>query len=196
MIPNSSAARTLSEHQAKTGEDVWKIELSPNGRPLCRWCKKEVPKGKRTFCGDPKCVEEWKIRNSQAYARKKTYERDHGVCVRCHCETAVLVIQLDSLQLARASAPAEDYERLRVEQNNFILSLVQKGFDRNAIWNRALWQMDHIIEVVNGGGTCGLENLQTLCLPCHKKKTAQLAKDRAAARRAAREQSIGEPTLL
>jgi 5-methylcytosine-specific restriction endonuclease McrA len=33
------------------------------------------------------------------------------------------------------------------------------------------WQADHIIAVVNGGGGCGLEGFQTLCLPCHKRKT-------------------------
>lgn len=33
------------------------------------------------------------------------------------------------------------------------------------------WQADHIIEVREGGGGCGLENFQTLCEKCHKEKT-------------------------
>ena len=33
------------------------------------------------------------------------------------------------------------------------------------------WHADHITAVVNGGGLCGLEGYQTLCLPCHKAKT-------------------------
>lgn len=33
------------------------------------------------------------------------------------------------------------------------------------------WQADHIIPVHKGGGACGLENFQTLCLDCHKEKT-------------------------
>jgi hypothetical protein len=32
-------------------------------------------------------------------------------------------------------------------------------------------------------GLCGIENYQTLCVPCHKAKTAKLAKDRSEARR-------------
>ena len=36
------------------------------------------------------------------------------------------------------------------------------------------WQADHILEVVNGGGACGLDNLQTLCLRCHTSKTTRL----------------------
>ncbi|MCB1713230.1 MAG: HNH endonuclease, partial [Candidatus Riesia sp.] len=38
---------------------------------------------------------------------------------------------------------------------------------------KSCWAMDHIIPVHRGGGSCGLWNLQTLCLPCHKKKTAE-----------------------
>jgi 5-methylcytosine-specific restriction protein A len=46
----------------------------------------------------------------------------------------------------------------------------------------SLWQMDHINPVVEGGGQCGLDNLRTLCLRCHKNATAELASRRARAR--------------
>jgi hypothetical protein len=36
------------------------------------------------------------------------------------------------------------------------------------------WQVDHVLPVVEGGGACGLENLRTLCTPCHAKETALL----------------------
>jgi hypothetical protein len=35
-------------------------------------------------------------------------------------------------------------------------------------------QADHTVAVSEGGGACGLENLRTLCTPCHKKETAAL----------------------
>jgi 5-methylcytosine-specific restriction endonuclease McrA len=38
------------------------------------------------------------------------------------------------------------------------------------------WQVDHIKAVSEGGGGCGLENLRTLCVPCHKKETDDLKK--------------------
>ena len=44
------------------------------------------------------------------------------------------------------------------------------------------WQADHIVPVYRGGGRCGLENLRTLCTPCHADVTKQQAKDRAAMR--------------
>jgi hypothetical protein len=50
---------------------------------------------------------------------------------------------------------------------------------------KRIWHMDHILPVIEGGGGCGLDNLRTLCVPCHNIETAALARRRAAARRAA-----------
>jgi 5-methylcytosine-specific restriction endonuclease McrA len=36
-----------------------------------------------------------------------------------------------------------------------------------------VWQADHILEVRHGGGGCTLDNFQTLCTDCHKKKTKE-----------------------
>lgn len=30
------------------------------------------------------------------------------------------------------------------------------------------WHADHIIPVYKGGGMCQLDNLRTLCVPCHQ----------------------------
>jgi hypothetical protein len=49
--------------------------------------------------------------------------------------------------------------------------------------HRTLWEADHIVPVVEGGGACGLENYRTLCRPCHVAVTGQLAKRRARGRR-------------
>jgi 5-methylcytosine-specific restriction endonuclease McrA len=44
-----------------------------------------------------------------------------------------------------------------------------------------LWEADHIVPVIEGGGECGLEGLRTLCRWCHIKETRLLAKRRARA---------------
>lgn len=45
-----------------------------------------------------------------------------------------------------------------------------------------LWQADHIVPVVEGGGECGIENYRTLCTECHKRETAALRKRLAISR--------------
>lgn len=57
------------------------------------------------------------------------------------------------------------------------------------VWGRQLWETDHIIARVEGGSD-RQENLRTLCVPCHKRVTAELAAKRAAERRDA-----GRPLL-
>lgn len=52
------------------------------------------------------------------------------------------------------------------------------------IWSREMrgWEADHIVPLVEGGGY-GLDNLRTLCVPCHKAETKALAQRRAASRK-------------
>lgn len=39
---------------------------------------------------------------------------------------------------------------------------------------KTLWDADHILPVVEGGGECDIENIRTLCLRCHRGVTMQL----------------------
>jgi len=45
------------------------------------------------------------------------------------------------------------------------------------------WNVDHIVPVIDGGGTCDVDNLRTLCTVCHRQVTARQHKDRATLRR-------------
>lgn len=64
---------------------------------------------------------------------------------------------------------------VRAAEKAFTRNLYAMGYDRG---RRSYWDMDHVTEVVRGGSN-QLENLQTLCQPCHKAKTAKLAAERA-----------------
>lgn len=45
------------------------------------------------------------------------------------------------------------------------------GYCRSCGVYEKKWEADHILPVQWGGGACGLDNFQTLCQDCHKKKT-------------------------
>lgn len=49
--------------------------------------------------------------------------------------------------------------------------------------NRGAWEMNHIIPVSEGGGSCGLDNLETLCMACHGTESARQAAKRAEERK-------------
>ena len=57
-------------------------------------------------------------------------------------------------------------------------------------------EVDHIIEVKNGGGICWIDNYQLLCEDCHKAKTARFAADRATARRIEKKVETGQQSLF
>jgi 5-methylcytosine-specific restriction enzyme A len=134
------------------------LPKGPNGRHLCRWCSLEVPQGRVTFCS-AWCVEEWRLRSDAGYLREKVLERDRGICASCGIDCLHAELQLKRLRGAG---------RLR--------ALLDWGLGAGS--RRSLWDADHIVPVVEGGGECDLENIRTLCLKCHRAATAELRKRR------------------
>jgi len=64
----------------------------------------------------------------------------------------------------------------------FLLFILQRRKCRNCgvvKTSRHNFDLDHIIEVNEGGGGCFIDNLQLLCSDCHKLKTSLYAKKRA-----------------
>jgi len=55
----------------------------------CRWCGGAVPAGRRSWCSQ-ECVHEGLMRAQPGYARRKVFERDHGVCSACGLDCARL----------------------------------------------------------------------------------------------------------
>jgi 5-methylcytosine-specific restriction endonuclease McrA len=126
------------------------LERGPNGRALCRWCRLEVPAGRRTFCSDF-CVHEWRLRSDPGYLREKVLARDRGICALCGLDC---VAEFNHIRRLRGGK-----RRLALDQ--------WKARNRSS-----LWDVDHILPVAQGGGECDLDNLRTLCLRCHRAVTA------------------------
>jgi 5-methylcytosine-specific restriction protein A len=141
--------------------DRTSLPKGPNGRSLCRWCNLEVPKGRSTFCSGW-CVEEWRLRSDPGFLREQVLERDRGICATCGTDCVQAERQLKRLRgVARLKA---------------LLDWGLRGRTR-----KSLWDADHIVPVVEGGGECDLANIRTLCLKCHRLATAQLRERRRTA---------------
>jgi 5-methylcytosine-specific restriction protein A len=130
--------------------DTKTLERGTNGRALCRRCRIEVPKGRRSFCGNV-CVHEWKLRSDPSYLRECVFARDKGICAACGVDTE---------RWRRQRSRRTGQKRLDFLQ--------QIGVPPH---RKSLWDADHVVPVAFGGGSCGLDNIQTLCYPCHLRKT-------------------------
>ncbi len=119
-------------------------------RRPCRWCGAEVSGRRLTFCSDA-CVHEWRLRTDPGYLRAQVFARGHGVCALCGLDTEAL--RRDKRKL--------DYR-------------AHRAFEKDWGGRRSLWDADPFIPVVEGGGVCGLSNMRTLCLRCHRAVTAEL----------------------
>ena len=135
------------------------LEKNEEGLTKCRWCGKGVLPPRRTMCSK-ECVHELKLRSSGRYLRDQVYKRDRGVCSVCNTDTRVIAKKI--------LVEVDKSKREEIMKENGI-SLKRK------VWKKknggGLWDADHIIAVKDGGGQCGLDNLRTLCIPCHKKVT-------------------------
>lgn len=138
--------------------DAKLLPKDENGLTCCRWCGKGVKPPRRTMCS-PECVHEILIRTNGRYLRDCVYKRDKGICAICNQDTKLIAKEALSLE-------GEDKKKFLID-NRILL--------KRKIWKRkhggGLWDADHIIPVKDGGGQCGLDNIRTLCIPCHKQIT-------------------------
>jgi 5-methylcytosine-specific restriction endonuclease McrA len=121
-------------------------------RGYCRWCGAAVPPRRFTFCS-PGCVHQWRLRSDPGYLRQQVFARDRGVCAHCGLDSEAL----------RKNKRKLDY-------------VARQQFEKEWGVRRHLWDADHILPVVEGGGECDLSNMRTLCLKCHSAATAELRK--------------------
>tara|TARA_B110000238_G_C15956062_1_gene365324 strand:- start:90 stop:548 length:459 start_codon:yes stop_codon:yes gene_type:complete len=135
------------------------LEKNEEGLTKCRWCSGSVLPPRRTMCSK-ECVHELKLRTSGRYLRGHVYKRDRGVCSEC---------SIDTKDIAKKALCIVDSEKRKefLKENNIS--------SKRKVWKKknggGLWDADHILAVKDGGGQCGLDNIRTLCIPCHKKKT-------------------------
>ena len=146
------------------------------GNRLCRWCQSVVGKGRKSYCSRA-CDIEVAIRTSASSLRYHVKQRDRGVCADCGLDTQRLKRIFD--HAVRSFYEIE--HGIGTTHGWWLPHLAgrvgwvfeQLGFNGN----QSFWQADHIVEV-SAGGDSGLDNIQTLCVPCHKAKTKKMHADR------------------
>jgi len=156
-IPRPEVVQRLYELRFTRYLTSAKLPKPPKG--FCKWCGKP---SKSVWCSD-ECREEAYVRMGYV----NLWKRDKCICAKCGIDCRWLQKQL---------------KLLKQMQSRYFVSTRKELRDAFGPWwsgyNR-LWQADHIIPVCEGGGCCGLENYQTLCLRCHKEDTAKLLKTRS-----------------
>lgn len=147
----------------------------PNGFYLCRFCATECSGSKqRTYCSDA-CIHEWRLRSDPGYLREHVFKRDQGLCTKCRLDAEALMTFL------------------RTQPYGFqVLFCERMGLGARG----SAWDADHIRPVAKGGGECGLENLQTLCVWCHQKKTGSQASVRGAETKQAKQRKVPKPVYF
>lgn len=156
----------------------------------CRGCHGDVPKGRRTWCSDV-CFQTYEPAN----VRFACLKRDQGICSHCGIDTKKVASKLS--RALRWTVPEHHrffkkgvYDR---EKHQAAVKIAERhrrrwyaaAEKRRATlkaegWpgsSRSLWEMDHVIPYSEGGLTV-LENVRTLCLPCHKKRTKKWHRER------------------
>lgn len=143
----------------------------------CAWCGEKLGRAslqegvESTYCS-AECAEEGRLRRGGMYAatrvRAQVFALERGVCQLCGIDANALWLRITALH------PAERLNALcnanwKLPQSSSALErLLQKPKEGD------FWQADHIQAVAEGGGSCGLDNLRTLCTPCHKTETDKL----------------------
>jgi len=148
----------MSEHRRP------EIAFSDAPRGTCRWCGEAILYLEGPKQGEvnlrrrwhPDCVEVYNATDPRE-ARRRVRKRDRGRCADC---------ALDTYPLRR---------KIRGMGRGATRELRRLGFKPR----KSLWELDHIVPLIDGGSH-DLENLQTLCTPCHVKKTSEEARLRSA----------------
>ena len=148
------------------------IPFSDAPQGTCRWCGESILHENGPKEGEPNRRRRWHPACVDVYnesdpreARRRVRKRDRGRCAACGLDTNALRRQLRGRGSTR---------RIR-----------ELGFKPR----KSLWELDHVVPLIDGGSHA-LSNLQTLCTPCHKRKTADEATSRRVAREARSEADV------
>jgi 5-methylcytosine-specific restriction endonuclease McrA len=129
-------------------------------------------------------VDQWLIRTDPEHVRRLLFKKEQGICQQCQLDTEALKKQAHQVAMEQRRVPLSErhWWRHAYSFTKVVLEVTIHGQQEIPL-SRTLWEADHIVPVVEGGGACGLENYRTLCYWCHKLVTKAMHARRALERR-------------
>jgi hypothetical protein len=153
---------------------------SANGKRLCNVCGSDLPRNRGyntpesirdLFCSD-KCALRYTHTVKPGGLREDLFGVERGVCCRCERDCHAFV---RALQVHKKRARHDMILRFDPRYRRYPRLLHQLAYTAH---EGSAWHADHIVPVFEGGGECGLENMQTLCTMCHQSSSRSLARKR------------------
>lgn len=151
--------RYLTSKQA----DKLALKLGPM-EGLCFYCGAKLS-GRRTRWCSNECVINYQfLIGVTSVIRHEVNARDKGICAKCGVNTI-------SLKKDIMNTAVKEFPSLLEKYKNYFSKSILTLKDLLSRMRSTLWDADHIIPVKDGGGLSLIDNYQTLCISCHKKKT-------------------------
>ena len=160
----------------------------PGPGPKQREANEKIEKNEtELFCAGPCRGLHFGKRNG-ASLRRQLFELEKGVCQGCGLDCHGLFQALRCKKSSEKDWLLKELLGLAAARPSLrpLLDQLASRPSGLTLTEGLLWQADHVLPVWQGGGTCGLDNLQTLCAACHSKKTQKEATLRAVLRNRAR----------
>jgi 5-methylcytosine-specific restriction protein A len=180
MTEQQHAEKWLAEHgrfrRSIYADELRKVLGRQKGQ--CTWCGGEVKSPRRSWCSQ-NCTDAF-MERSPGPASRRVYKRDKGVCAICGRDTDRM---MNLFRMIRRQSKDDRWGPPKIEVLDALKELVSHwqslGFNCRVgrAWTEVshLWEADHIIPVVEGGGCCRIDNLRTACMACHKAESKKLA---------------------
>jgi hypothetical protein len=131
----------------------------------CRLCKKKLTGRQTSWCSKRCGIEAYHQvqlrRGNSRSARILLKRRDNEICAHCGVDCKQIKRIFDHVGKSMLK-----YEWSDRSLHPYFMVMRNFGFTPY----KHSWEADHIKELRDGGEHL-LENLQTLCIPCHKRKT-------------------------
>jgi 5-methylcytosine-specific restriction endonuclease McrA len=185
----------VAEHRIRSSGEAVRIHVRRRDKGVCAKCGLDTEAFNRQ-------LKDLRERGLDGYWRRSTDRYCTGSDGRLVLKRTVYErdsdeeIQEREMTAAEVDGRMAAYRWLKNEQKQLLL---EHGFSLREFFgslgyvrSRSLWEADHIVPVCEGGGECGLDNYQTLCVPCHREETRKLARKRADERKGQLRLPIGD----